>query len=513
MTTPVPIKLASAPGIKRDGTVFEGQNYSAGLWCRFDARARPKKMGGYSAIATTLAEVSRGLDLFPSGGVNFVHSGGADFLTQVQVLPNGTLGGQTDRTPAAFVTSPNNLWQFAQFYNAATGATELVANAAPNLEDITSTTEAPIYFAPANGTTQLAASTSGNPMPNVAGGIVALPPYLFGYSINGRIDVSKVNDVTNLGGSTFQSDTKIIKGLPLRNGAGGPAGIFWSLDQLIIATFNSAITTGIPFNFNVLSDDVSPLSQNGMIEFDGIYYWVEIDHFSLFNGIVRELPNNLNIDFFFDNLNFAERQKVFAFKVPRWGEIWWCFPFGDATECNHAVVYNVRLNTWYDTPLPVGFRTAATSPKVFRYPLMADTGTAATGNNPSLWQHEIGTEMVAQGNSSPIAAYIQTHEISPVLSGKDKAFRVSMVEPDFVQSGPLQITTYARPNPRVPQTALATITVPDSTVETTSDNQLAMFKDNARLLSFRFTSNTPGGDFQMGEPLAHIEETDGRKIL
>jgi hypothetical protein len=86
---------------------------------------------------------------------------------------------------------------------------------------------------------------------------------------------------------------------------------------------------------------------------------------------VREVENNINLNFFFDNLNYEQRQKVFAMKVPRFGEIWWCFPFGDSTEPNHAICYNVREGTWYDTALPNGGRGAGIFPAVFRKPLMS----------------------------------------------------------------------------------------------------------------------------------------------
>jgi hypothetical protein len=113
------------------------------------------------------------------------------------------------------------------------------------------------------------------------------------------------------------------------------------------------------------------LAANSVIEYDGIFYWIGTDRFLMFNGVVREVENNLNLNFFFDNLNYAQRQKVFAYKVPRFGEIWWCFPFGDSTEPNHAVIYNVRENTWYDTELPNDGRGAGLFPAVFRKPLLS----------------------------------------------------------------------------------------------------------------------------------------------
>jgi hypothetical protein len=64
--------------------------------------------------------------------------------------------------------------------------------------------------------------------------------------------------------------------------------------------------------------------------------------------VVKEIPNPMNQDYFFDNLNYTQRQKVWATKVPRFGEVWWFYPRGDSTECNDAIIYNVRENTWYD---------------------------------------------------------------------------------------------------------------------------------------------------------------------
>jgi hypothetical protein len=46
--------IMSLPGIKRDGTVLDGDNYSDGQWCRFQ-RGRPKKMGGFVRVSNQLS--------------------------------------------------------------------------------------------------------------------------------------------------------------------------------------------------------------------------------------------------------------------------------------------------------------------------------------------------------------------------------------------------------------------------------------------------------------------------
>jgi hypothetical protein len=517
MATTTPIPIASAPGINRDATNFESPNFIDGLWVRWNARSLPCKMAGYSAETSNLPEKVYGINSYVFGPTNYVYMGSESFLTQFQTDLNGNPGAQNDRTPAGFIVNPANVWQMDYLPLNAT-VIDLIAHAGQNLTNIGNVIETPIYLGQVNLNTPLTDTTglATVSMPNVAGGIFCISPYLIGYSIGGRVDVSTPNLVPStgpptsvLGGSAFVTDQKIIKGLPLRNGSGGPAGLLWSLDQLLIMTFNAAITTGVPFNFNTISDDISVLSSQSILEFDGIYYWPGVDRFQLYNGVVQELPNNMCLDFFYNNVNFTQRQKVFAFKVPRWGEIWWCFPTGTNVDCNHAVIYNTRLKCWYDTPLPDAGRTAGLFPKVFQRPFMCDNTETASGY--TLWQHEYGLDKIINSQTLPITSYFQTAEVSPIKASQpqNKAFRVDVTEPDFIQTGPLEFSVFGRANARDTFTESNVVTFSDQNGGPPSD-QVVLQKFNARLMSFKFQSNSVGGNYSMGKPLVHVEPTDGR---
>ena len=64
------------------------------------------------------------------------------------------------------------------------------------------------------------------------------------------------------------------------------------------------------------------MSSSGVAEMDGYFFWMGLDRFYVYDGRVQELSNQMNINWVFDNLNFDQRQKVWATVVPRWGEIW-----------------------------------------------------------------------------------------------------------------------------------------------------------------------------------------------
>ena len=52
-----PLPVISLPGIKRDGTRLQGENYVDGLWMRFE-RGLPRKIKGYERL-TNLLPLSR----------------------------------------------------------------------------------------------------------------------------------------------------------------------------------------------------------------------------------------------------------------------------------------------------------------------------------------------------------------------------------------------------------------------------------------------------------------------
>jgi hypothetical protein len=225
---------------------------------------------------------------------------------------------------------------------------------------------------------------------SISGGIVTLHPYVFIYGNDGLIQNSgagNVNDwVSATSNSTNVATGKIIQGLPVRGGSNAPSGLFWSLDSVIRVSYTpTTVTVGSTavsfyWRYDIITSQSSILSAQCVIEYDGIYYWIGVDRFMLYNGVVKEIENQMNQNYFFDNLNYNQRQKVYATKVTRFGEVWWFYPRGDSTECNDAIIYNIREKTWYDAGTAVGTqRSAGYFSQVFHYPINADWNVNLSG--------------------------------------------------------------------------------------------------------------------------------------
>jgi hypothetical protein len=437
---------------------------------------------------------------------------------------------------------------------------------------------------------------------SVSGGVVVLHPYVFVYGNAGLIkncSAGNINDwVSADANETNVATGKIVQGLPVRGGTTAPSGLFWSLDSLIRVSYTpTTITSGgtsstLYWRYDLISSQSSILSSQCAIEYDGVYYWVGVDRFLLYNGVVKEIPNDFNQNYFFDNLNYAQREKVYATKVPRYGEIWWFYPRGDSVECNDAIIYNVREGCWYDAGQALGARrSAGYFSQVFHYPINANWESNATGavnlyniNNAgtgytngtytltsltggsgtgakasfvvsggvvtnfsiasrgtgykvgdtlgislstggtafsmtltyvmtyvSLYQHEIGTDAVRGTSVTAIESYFETSDIGWIgggpsqiaPEGQNRWLHLERVEPDFVQSGTMQLYVVGRPFAQAADKVSAAYDFDPST------NKIDM-REQRRELRLRFVSNVQGGDYQLGKVILNADLGDVR---
>jgi hypothetical protein len=431
---------------------------------------------------------------------------------------------------------------------------------------------------------------------SVSGGVVTLHPYVFVYGNDGLIkncSAGNVNDWVSADANEVSVATgKIVQGLPVRGGSNAPSGLFWSLDSLIRVSYIGGAGTPPQFwRYDLISSQSSILSSQSVIEYDGVYYWCGVDRFLLYNGVVKEIPNNFNQNYFFDNLNYAQREKIWVTKVPRFGEIWWFYPSGNATECNNAVIYNTRENVWYDAGFAVGAqRSAGFFSQIFQFPISSDWNVNATGgiltatitnagsgytngtynNTPltggagtgatanitvagnvvtsvvinghginyavgntlsasiaggagfvltvatlmsfvSLYQNEIGTDKVTGALSTAIESYFETNDLGlvsggpsqPSPVGENRWLRLERVEPDFIQSGDMELYVTGRPFAQIADETTGPYTFGPNT------GKIDM-REQRRELRLKFVSNVAGGNYQLGKVLLDADVGDSR---
>jgi len=351
----------------------------------------------------------------------------------------------------------------------------------------------------------------------VSGGCIVLHPYLFVYGNNGLIQNSSAGDFNNWVAADANSNNvatgKVVKGLPLRGGTTSPGGLFWTLDSVVRVTYSPSTVGGINYywKYDLITSQSSIMSSQCVIEYDGIFYWAGVDRFLMYNGTVQELPNTQNMNWFFDNLNYAQRQKVWVTKVPRWGEIWFFYPKGGATECTDAVVYNIREKTWYDAgEAPGAHRSAGTFSEVFRQPIWGDTVANSNGTY-TLWQHETGVDQVLGNQVDAIDSYFETPPLGAYTglvgasqqAGDNVWTRCDRVEPDFVQSKDMYLVVTGKGY-------ADDVDQPSDPVYFSPTTLKVDMREQRREMRMRFGSNTIGGNYYMGKVLLNLDTGDVR---
>lgn len=506
-------QLNIPPGFSRDGTLLDSAAYRDGQWVRFQ-RGRPRKMGGYKEVTSNLSSIVRGSYIFARSGLVFMYGFGNNISSIGTITDAVSTGVASETVLPTLPAGDLYTYQVTTMFDATGGGTQkIIAHPAANIDDISAATDTNIFIADLGVNPPVWAKLqdgSGGEV-TVSGGVVALQPFLFYYGNDGFIGNSNQNrpndSVIGPGNAANQvnvSGTKIVKGLPLRGAGGSTAGLFWSLDSLIRAYF---VGGAVGFKYETISSQTSIMAPNSVIEYDGVYYWIGIDRFLMYNGNVREVPNDQNYNWFFDGVNYEQRSKIWATKVPRFGEIWWFFPKGEATECTHAIIFNVRGNFWYDVELS---RSAGYFSQVFKHPVMYGN-TENSVAKYSIFAHEFGVNAIEGGQELAIPSRFETSDFGYPTGGADGEKPVGSdfwtrpvrVEPDLVQVGAMTMQVVGEEFARGP--------TQEGVVHTFDENTGKIdLRGQWRQIRIKFESNVLDGDFQMGRTIIHTEPGDAR---
>jgi hypothetical protein len=452
--------LSYKPGILRDGTIFQSDYCTDGQWVRFK-NGHIRKMGAMKGIIDNVLNnnnTTSDITIIPSTGNN------PNMFVYVANIENGIHRYEmqqdlttVNRAQISDLVPPHSIWQSEIIIQ--NNNKLIVYLNSVNLANINSNANATLIAGPITG--ELV--PIDNP-PDLKGlsGLLYAANYLFVYGANGLVQWSKLSDPIDFSNSAARSITisndQVIDAKAIRGGTNTPTILFWTLTSVVRCINTGAADGELEFQIDTISKSSSVLSTRCVVEYDGLFFWPGTNRFFQYNGVVQELANTINLDYFFNNIDMARRQQVVGVKNTKYGEIWWFYPersnssFRDPQipigQNSRALVYNIRDNAWYDTSIS---RSTAVYSEDFGF--MASYGlslTDPTSGTYSLFRHEIEyltpdpsriVEYVPNGlnfDINPIPSTFTTPVFSwaafnPMkqLTGTDRWVYLVTIEPDF----------------------------------------------------------------------------------
>jgi len=217
----------------------------------------------------------------------------------------------------------------------------------------------------------------------------------------------------------LETSGQVMKGVRVR----GQTLILTSTDA------HAANYIGPPYVYGIerVGASCGLIAKEAVAVVDAGAFWMGAHAFYAYTGgAVQEIQSDVS-DYVFNDMNRAQISKAFAVTNSNFGEIFWFYPSGSATENDRYAAYNYIENTWYTGDLA---RTAGVDRGAFRQPLWA------SADDFKIYEHEIGFNY---DNLTPFA------ESGPIMlgSGNVVASVVEMI-PDEKTQGDVSVTFKTR---------------------------------------------------------------------
>lgn len=453
--------LIYKPGIQRDGTPFQPVYCTSAQWVRFQ-RGKARRMGGMKGISLNrggghpnIQNITNIMEL-PSGGARVM------VINHERGIEGYFVDSNFNRVNhVTYLDQYNPLlrWQTIKALDRSTLSTYIIFMGCPDLNNILSDAPPILYAKNINSLPDAGVTSPFVALdPRANGGMCFASPYLFVYGNEGIIQYSNSNnifdftpgvaadeaDTRDAGTITLTTPEKIIYGTPIRGGSNSPSLLFWTTNSVVRVT-NIGLTD-VRFFAEPISTSCTIMSSRSVVEHGSLFYWAGTDGFYYFNGLVDTLENNMNFNYFFDNIDLAQCQKIFGSKITKYNEICWFYPARGQQSATRVIIYNYKLECWYDTDLS---RSAALYSTLFGTLLTA--GIPLQGNEPGynyLWLHEEGDaeiwesvpqaiqrqESIDSSLTTPIFSFIAFPPGAPNAPLVNRWMDLNRIEPNFLGS-------------------------------------------------------------------------------
>jgi len=302
----------------------------------------------------------------------------------------------------------------------------------------------------------------------------------FGHGVENKIFASDIGNYTQWTASSnnqvfediIEGANRFISHCPIDG-----ASLIFTETQTYLFTY---IGQPLIWQTSIVDSAIGLLAPMARVSVNGYAYWMGQDNFYMYRGgKVEVIPSNIGLQstilrYVFDDLNYSQRYKIFAWYNEDFDEIWWHYPSGTSNECDRVARLNRKLVCWTPDTLS---RTAG------EYPTQ-NLSKPRLGNVGTLYLHETGTD--DDGSSMSFSA-----TTGKFLTGKNTAI-MSQIVPDSRQAGTIQLTVNAY---NYPQSAVAN----SKNFNITQTTDRVPMQVNGRYLSYTFAGNEVGQYFLMGQ--------------
>ena len=254
----------------------------------------------------------------------------------------------------------------------------------------------------------------------------------------------------------------------------------------------------------ILADNTSIVGPNATAIASSKTYWMGVDKFYVYDGVVKTLRCDLR-RYIFNDINKYQNFQIFAGTSEGFNEVWWFYCSANSSTINRYVVYNYAEDIWYYGTMA---RTAWSDSGIRPYP------QAATYNY-NIVDHEYGVDDDETNTTLPINAYIESAEFD-IEDGQNFGFVWRMV-PDLTFDG----STAATPQVTMTMygmngsgsginTEAAKAVARTSTVTIEQFTNIIYTRIRGRQMIMKIGSNGIGTTWQLGAPRIDIRP-DGRR--
>ena len=264
--------------------------------------------------------------------------------------------------------------------------------------------------------------------------------------------------------------------------------LIWSNSHVFVMQF---IGTRTVYSTRPLDGNAGIVGPAAYRVVNGIAYWVSNDGVLMYDGAIRDVPNQSDIKpVFLDTLNRFQREKIHAVYNHRFNEIWFFYPDGTNNEVSNYVILSLDTYSWVVGQLSrtAGGRTDYSKPHVYM-----------TGPLGEIFAHEDGKD----ADGEMLRAYI-TSGRSSLNSGNTFLDVHGVLLDAHRASGDLNVTVDCYDYPQ------ETGPIDSETVTIADGEAMETLRTGGRQIAVTLESNAMGGDFALSGLHFDVKPAGGR---